>query len=70
MSRIAPDQLAAFKSERVAAVAGRQLIEKFHWKIGDRITLMGSVYGITPELVLRGTFSAGPTISSIFIMTT
>ena len=60
MSRIAPDQLAAFKSERVAAVAGRQLIEKFHWKIGDRITLMGSVYGITPELVLRGTFSGGP----------
>jgi len=36
------------------------LIEKFHWKIGDRITLMGSMYGITPELVLRGTFSGGP----------
>jgi len=60
MSRIAPDQLEAFKRERAAAVAGRQLIEKFHWKIGDRITLMGSMYGITPELVLRGTFSGGP----------
>jgi putative ABC transport system permease protein len=60
MARIAPDQLEAFKRERVAAVAGRQLIEKFHWKIGDRITLMGSHYGITPELVLRGTFTGGP----------
>jgi putative ABC transport system permease protein len=60
MARIAPEQLAAFKSERVAAVAGRQLIDKFHWKIGDRITLMGSPYGISPELVLRGTFSGGP----------
>jgi putative ABC transport system permease protein len=60
MARIDPDQLEAFKRERVAAVAGRQLIEKFHWKIGDRITLMGSPYGIAPELVLRGTFTGGP----------
>jgi putative ABC transport system permease protein len=60
MARIAPDQLEAFKRERVAAVAGRRLIEKFHWKIGDRITLMGSPYGIAPELVLRGTFAGGP----------
>jgi putative ABC transport system permease protein len=60
MARIAPDQLEAFKRERVAAVAGRRLIEKYHWKIGDRITLMGSPYGIAPELVLRGTFAGGP----------
>jgi putative ABC transport system permease protein len=60
MARIAPDQLEAFKRERTAAVAGRQLMEKFHWKIGDRITLMGSPYGIAPELVLRGTFTGGP----------
>jgi putative ABC transport system permease protein len=60
IARIAPNQLEAFKRERVAAVAGRQLIEKFHWKIGDRITLMGSPYGIAPELVLRGTFTGGP----------
>jgi putative ABC transport system permease protein len=60
MARIAPDQLEAFKRERVAAVAGQRLIEKYHWKIGDRITLMGSPYGIAPELVLRGTFTGGP----------
>jgi len=60
VARIAPDQLEAFKRERVAAVAGRRLIEKFHWKIGDQITLMGSPYPITPELVLRGTFTGGP----------
>jgi putative ABC transport system permease protein len=60
MARIAPEQLEAFKRERTAAVAGRRLIEKFHWKIGDRITLMGSPYRIAPELVLRGTFTGGP----------
>jgi len=60
MARIAPEQLEAFKRERTAAVAGRQLMERFHWKIGDRITLMGSPYGIAPDLVLRGTFTGGP----------
>jgi putative ABC transport system permease protein len=65
-SKIPPDQLQAFKSERVAAVAGRGLIEKYHWKIGDRITLLGSPYGITPELILRGIFTGGPDDSLFF----
>lgn len=57
---IPPDQLAAFKRERIAAVAGKRLVDRFHWKIGDRITLLGSPYGVTPELVLRGIFTGGP----------
>lgn len=56
---IPPDQLEAFKRERVAAVAGRRLVERFGWKIGDRITLLGSPWGFTPELVLRGVFQGG-----------
>jgi len=55
--KLPPEQLEAFKRERVAAVAGRQLAEKYHWKIGDRITLLGSFYGINPELVLRGIYA-------------
>ena len=60
MSTIPPDQLQNFKRERIAAVAGQRLVSKYHWKIGDRITLLGSPYRITPELVLRGVFSGGP----------
>jgi putative ABC transport system permease protein len=59
-SRIPPGQLETFKRERAAAVAGRHLVEKFHWKVGDRITLLGSPYGIAPELTLRGIFTGGP----------
>jgi putative ABC transport system permease protein len=59
-TKIPPEQLEAFKKERVAAVAGQRLAEKYGWKVGDRITLLGSPYGITPELVLRGIFSGGP----------
>jgi putative ABC transport system permease protein len=56
---IPPDQLEAFQKERVAAVAGSQLAERFGWKIGDRITLLGSPWGFTPELVIRGIFTGG-----------
>lgn len=60
MSNIPPDQLEAFERERTAAVAGRRLIEKYHWKIGDRITLLGTQFGFTPEFTLRGIFTGGP----------
>lgn len=59
-SHIPPDQLEAFKHERTAAVAGRRLADRFGWKIGDRITLLGSPWGTTPELTLCGIFDGGP----------
>src|SRR5215471_17338426 len=36
---IPEDQKKAFQQERTACVATRSLAEKFHWKLGDRITL-------------------------------
>jgi len=54
------DQLQAFQRERNAAVAGQRLINKYHWKLGDRITLLGSPYPFQPDLVLRGIFTGGP----------
>ena len=32
--QIPPDQLAAWKSERTAALVGQKLMETYHWKIG------------------------------------
>ncbi|MGA2628738.1 MAG: FtsX-like permease family protein [Terriglobia bacterium] len=59
-STIPPDQKEAFIRDRTGAVAGRRLAERFGWKVGDRITLLGSPYGVTPELTLRGIYSGGP----------
>jgi putative ABC transport system permease protein len=59
-ARIPPDQLEAFVRERTAAVAGRQLFNRFGWQIGDRITLLGSPWGVEPQLTLRGIFEGGP----------
>ena len=59
-SSIPPEQKEAFVRDRTGAVAGRQLATRFGWKVGDRITLLGSPWGFTPELTLRGIFTGGP----------
>lgn len=52
-----PDQLAAWKSERTAALVGRRLMDQYHWKIGDRVTLKGTIYPIDPEFIIRAVFT-------------
>src|SRR5512147_3176539 len=37
--KVPPDQSAAWKSERTAALVGQKLMDQFKWKVGDRITL-------------------------------
>jgi putative ABC transport system permease protein len=56
-NRIAPEQLKAFQKERTAAVAGRKLVERFNWRLGDRITLQGTIYPVDLEFVLRGIYT-------------
>jgi putative ABC transport system permease protein len=55
--KIPSDEVAAFKRDKTGAVTGKRLAGKYGWKIGDRITLLGSIYGIQPELTLRGIYT-------------
>jgi putative ABC transport system permease protein len=41
---IPPTQFEEFQKKRQAAVVGRKLADRFGWKLGDRITLIGTVY--------------------------
>lgn len=38
------EQAAAWKNSRTAAIAGRQLAERFGWKVGDRIPLVSQIF--------------------------
>jgi putative ABC transport system permease protein len=42
--RLPPDQAAAWLTDRQGAIAGRDLADRFGWKIGDRIPLIGTLY--------------------------
>jgi putative ABC transport system permease protein len=53
---IPSDQMAAFLRDRKAAVAGRKLAERYGWKIGDIITLKGTIFPGNWDFVLRGIY--------------
>lgn len=43
---IVPDaQWNAFLKDRQGAIAGQQLADRFHWKVGDRIPIKSTLYG-------------------------
>jgi putative ABC transport system permease protein len=53
---VPPNQMAAFLRDRKGAVAGRKLAERFGWKIGDIITLKGTIFPGNWDFVLRGIY--------------
>jgi putative ABC transport system permease protein len=55
--RIDPDQFKSFCADRAGCIAGRRLMERFGWKLGDRIPLRGSIWPGTWEFTLRGIYT-------------
>ena len=54
---IAPEQRRRFIQERTACVVGVKTLERFGWKLGDRVHLMGAMWPCDLELTIRGVFS-------------
>ena len=46
----------AFAADRVGAIAGRKLADKFGWKVGDQIPIRGTIYPGTWTFTLRGIY--------------
>ena len=56
--RIPEDQRQAFERERTACVIGRDLANKYNFKLGDRIHLVGDIYPGDFEFTVRGIFDS------------
>ncbi|MCK4857207.1 MAG: ABC transporter permease [candidate division Zixibacteria bacterium] len=54
---VEPDQYEAFLGERRAALVGRALADRFGWKVGDMITLIGTIYPGDWDFVIRGIYT-------------
>ena len=65
-AKIDPQQQERFIQERSACVAGIKTVQRFGWKLGDRINLMGAMWPCNPELTLRGVFSGSADDSNLF----
>ena len=51
---IAPAALETFRRQRDAALVGRQTLEKYRWKVGDRVTLKSTVFPVDLEVQIVG----------------
>ncbi|HWR15763.1 MAG TPA: FtsX-like permease family protein [Terriglobales bacterium] len=53
---IPPDQKQAFMEDREGAVVGKQLAERFGWKVGDRIPIKGTIFPGTWDFNIRAIY--------------
>jgi putative ABC transport system permease protein len=51
--KIDPKQMADFEADRRGAVVGEELMTRFGWKIGDRITIHRQYFPLDPDLTIR-----------------
>jgi putative ABC transport system permease protein len=64
--KIDPKDFAAFQADRRGALVGVDLMKRFGWKIGDRITLKRQIFPFNPELTIRGTYVHPVQTTSVF----
>ena len=50
------DQWTAFVADQQGAIIGEDLVKRFHWKIGDRIPIKGTIFPGTWEFNIRGIY--------------
>ena len=51
-----PAEKKAFLADRKGFIAGRKLAERFGWKIGDTVTLKGTIFPGNWDFVMRGIY--------------
>ncbi len=63
---VTPDaQFEAFANDRQGAIVGPELMKRFGWKIGDRITLKSTIFPFNPELNIRAVYKHPVDTSSL-----
>lgn len=64
--KIDKQQLAAWKADRRGAIVGKDLVDRFHWKVGDRITLKRQIFSYDADLTIRGIYEHPVNGSSVY----
>ncbi len=64
--KVDPTEFAAFAADRRGALVGKDLMTRFGWKVGDRITLKRQIFPFDPELTIRGTYVHPVQTTSVF----
>ena len=63
---VPPDQVMAWQRDRAGALVDVTLADKYGWKIGDKITLLGTIFPVNPELTIRAIYHRDPPQNSLY----
>lgn len=62
--KVPEDQKEAYLKDRTACLVGNTLVDRFGWKIGDKIHLKGALFQFDPELTVRAIYEGGGDLGS------
>jgi putative ABC transport system permease protein len=63
---VPPEQLLAWQRDRAGALVDVTLADKYGWKIGDKITLLGTIFPVNPELTIRAIYHRDPPQNGLY----
>lgn len=63
---IPPDQVTAWKKDPSGAVAGSELAQEHHWRVGEHLTIQGGQLPVELDLTLRGTFKSPYPVRAVY----
>ena len=61
-----PKQMADFIRDKAGCLVGIKTMDRFGWKIGDKITLKGTIWECDPELTIRAVYREGIDETDLF----
>lgn len=64
-----PDEVKAWQQDRAGALVDITLVRKFGWKIGDKVTLQGTIFPVNPELTIRAIYHRDPPQNALYFNT-
>src|ERR1700730_1175697 len=63
---VPPEQVVAWQRDRAGALVDVTLADTYGWKIGDKITLLGTIFPVNPELTIRGIYHRDPPQNALY----
>ncbi len=55
-----PNAIDLWYEEKTSAFVGEELMRRFGWTIGDKVTLFGTIYPVNADVVIVGVYKAKP----------
>jgi putative ABC transport system permease protein len=56
--RVPEEQKQAFIRDRTGCMVGRPLAQRYGWKLGDKVTIIGDIFPVTLEFTIRAIYDA------------